>query len=58
MAINKRVMDKIAERARGDERILAFLRELVVFEANTSGQYTKEYERILRKYASKGENQQ
>lgn len=54
MAINKRIMDKIRERAKDDERILYFLRDLVIFEAEGSGgRYTKEYEDLLRKHALK-----
>ncbi len=55
MAINRRVMEKIRERAKGDEQVLSFLRDLLVFETTSSGRYTKEYEQILRKYATQGE---
>lgn len=51
MAINKRIMEKIRERAEGDERTLSILRDLIVFETDGPGQYVKEYEKILRKYA-------
>lgn len=57
MAINRRVMEKVVKRAEGDERLLSFLRELVSFEATSTGQYTKEYERILREHALQGEEQ-
>lgn len=51
MAINKRIMEKIRDRAEGDERTLSFLRDLIVFETDGPGQYVKEYEKILRKYS-------
>lgn len=50
MAINRRITDKIEEKAKGDENMLSFLRELVAFEAGSTGRYTKEYEDLLKKY--------
>lgn len=53
MAINTRISGKIEEMAQGDENMLKFLRELVAYEANSSGRYTKEYEELLEKYAAR-----
>lgn len=50
MAINRRITDKIEEKARDNENMLAFLRELVAFEASSTGRYTREYEDLLKKY--------
>lgn len=51
MAINRRITDKIEEKAQGDENMLSFLKELVAFEAGNTGRYKKEYEDLLRKHA-------
>lgn len=51
MAINRRVMNKIQEMADGDMVVLGLLRELICYEAEGSGRYTREYEEILKRYA-------
>lgn len=52
-AINRRILEKIEKRSKGDQNVLGFLRELVVFEANGSGKYKQKYSELLEDYVSK-----
>lgn len=55
MAINQKVLDAIVREAHGEQNVLDFLREILRFEANESGQYKKHYLALLEEYALKGD---
>ena len=53
MAFNKRILDKIQDRCKGDKAMLDYMYRIVTFEFGESRQYTKEYEAAIREYSKK-----
>lgn len=54
MALNKRILDKIEKRCKGDDAMLDYLRRVIAFELTGAKQYTKEYQAALKECARKG----
>lgn len=55
MAINKKILSKIAEKTEGKPLVKECLLQLLEFESNEAGWYNDDYKRIIAKCA-KGEN--
>lgn len=54
MALNKYMLKKISEKTQGDERIKAYIIDILEFESHGKGWYKNAYEEILRRHC-KGE---
>lgn len=57
MAINRRALNKVEEYCDGNQAMLGFLRELLVFEVDSPGRYTEEYEKLLEDYSKGGKHE-